>query len=49
MQSNYFLEEEICNKSIIYFVAWNKVNHFRKSIHYTKIESIPLDVLGSLK
>jgi len=37
MQSNNFLEEESCNiTSIIYFVAWNKMNHFGKAIHHHK-------------
>jgi len=50
MLTNYFLKEEISNKtSSIYFVAWNKVNHFRKAVHTTKIEFIPFDVLRTPK
>jgi len=42
MKSHYFLKEEIGNMScIINFVAWNKVGHFRKSIHYHK-DGIPI-------
>jgi len=50
MQLNNFLKEEIfIITRIIYFVAWNKMGHFGKRTTTTKIESIPLDVLGRPK
>jgi hypothetical protein len=48
MQTYNLFEKEVSNMgSIITFMTWYKICHLGKSIHYKKILSLPLLVLGN--